>query len=237
MKDIFYNYEWIIGLISVLTATLSTSIISKIFLKREKDKKPSEKEKIFNAIDRKFDSDLIKGKDDILILLNSISREAENIYSIAPILEDYITNRLDVSTKEKQTDTDKIKQRYDLLKEIIKEENKEKPFENVPDEERRLLVGLKDGIQNKDMQSLEFNLHELHTVVSTRNKIYERANRLNRWSIPLAVVGTFFTILFGILSLTPNLDSKKLDEMNKTIIEKLDDLNNIDTLKIEKTSP
>jgi hypothetical protein len=237
MKEIFLNYEWFISLISVLVAALSTLFISKPFLKRERDKKPSDKEKIFNAIDKKFNSNLIKGKDDIIIVLNSISRESENYYSIAPILEDYITNRLDITATEKQENTDEIKKRYDLLKSIISEENKEKPFENVPDEERRLLVGIKDGIQNKDMQSLEFNLHELHTVISTRNKIYEKANKLNRWSIPLAVIGTFFTILFGILSMTPNLDSKKLEEMNKNLIDKIELLNQTDSLKVNKTSP
>jgi hypothetical protein len=237
MKEIFLNYEWFISLISVLVAALSTLFISKPFLKRERDKKPSDKEKIFNAIDKKFNSNLIKGKDDIIIVLNSISRESENYYSIAPILEDYITNRLDITATEKQENTDEIKKRYDLLKSIISEENKEKPFESVPDEERRLLVGIKDGIQNKDMQSLEFNLHELHTVISTRNKIYEKANKLNRWSIPLAVIGTFSTILFGILSMTPNLDSKKLEEMNKNLIDKIELLNQTDSLKVNKTSP
>lgn len=228
MKDLLLNSDWIISVIAVVTAGLTTSLLSQTFLKKERDKKPSDKDKIFNAIDKKFDSDLIKGKDDILILLSSISRESENYYSIAPILEDYITNRLDIASNDKQNKSE-IKSRYDLLKSIISEENKEKPFENVPDEERRLLVGMKDGIQNKDMQSLEFNLHELHTVISTRSNIYEKANKLNRWSIPLAIIGTFFTILFGILSMTPNLDSKKIDEMNKKIIDKIELLNKVDS--------
>jgi hypothetical protein len=231
MKDLLLNSEWIISIITVLVAAVLTSMLLKIFLRKEREKKPSDKEKFFNAFDKKFDSNLINGKDDLMIILNSISRESENYYSIAPILEDYITYHLDKQTKDNKENDEEIKRRYKLLKEIIAEENKEKPFENVPDAERRLLVGIKDGIQNNDIPSLEFNLHELHTVISTRNKIYERVSKLNRWAIPLAVIGTFFTILFGILSLTPNLDSEKLDMMNKDIIEKIEMINIQDTLK------
>jgi len=231
MKEILTNSEWIFSALSILVAGILTNTMSRFLFKKEKDKKPSDMEKIFTAIDRKFDSDLIKSKYDIEIILNSISRNSENIYSLAPILEDYITYRLDSKLKEDNADSSKISERYNLLKGIIQEENKEKPFDNVPDEERRMLVGIKDGIHNKDMQSLEFNLHELHTVISTRTRIYERTNKLNRWSIPLAIIGTFFTILFGILSLTPNIDSKKIEEMNNNILEKIEMLNASDTTK------
>jgi len=224
--------ELFLLILSLLGAILASTSVLRIFLNKDRIKKPSTKEKIFQTIDKKFDSDLIDGKDDILILLNSMSRETDNYYSIAPVLEDYITNRMEITDAK---DSEKIKKRYNLLKTIIEEETKEKPYEDVPDEERRLLVSIKDALKNNDTNSIEFNLQELHSVISTRNRIYERANRINKWSIPLAVIGTFFTVLFGIISLTPNIDYIKIEEMNKKLIKSINVQN--DSIKNTITVP
>jgi hypothetical protein len=174
--------------------------------------KTSDKDKFFIAIDKKFELQLINGKEDIVIILNSISRESNKIYSIAPILEDYITNHLNYQNEKNQAQKEEIARRYNLLKNIISEENKEKPFQAVPNEERRLLVALKDGIQDKDLQSLEFNLNELYTVISTRNNIYEKTANMNRWSVPLALIGVISTIVFGIMTLKSK--NKKTPQRN-----------------------
>jgi len=197
--------------------------------KREKRGiKNTDKEKFFLALDSKFELNLINGRDDILILLNSIAREFDQLYSIAPILEDYITNHFDIISKEKDVGkySSELKERYTLLKKIISEENQDKPFKSAPDEERRLLVALRDGIQNDDTQSMQFNLDELNSVISARTKIYQRANLLNRWSVPMAILGLIMTILFGILSMTTSkLDSKQIDKVCDILIERVDDVN------------
>ncbi len=155
---------------------------------------------IYDILDQKFSSGLIKDKEDIQLIINSVSRSEDELYSISPVLEDYYTNRLSKSEDLKEED---LIQRHKLIKNIIQEENKEKPFSGVPDEERRILLNIKDAIRNDDKQAIEFNVNELNTVLTTRNKIYKSTDKLNKWSVPLAVVGVFLTILFGVLSIIP----------------------------------
>lgn len=214
----------------VFVAALGTLLATKQLFSIKRTKK-GDKENIFNSIDEKFSSRLIRDRSDIEVIINSYSRSNDELYSIAPVLEDYFTKRL---SKTDKIDENEIDRRYDLLKEIIKEENKDKPFSDVPDEERRLLISMKDALGNKDNQAIEFNINELNSVLTTRNKMYEKVNRLNKWSVPLAIIGTFFTILFGILSLSPQkIDYEKVKNDNQIIIQ-----NELKKLKEEpKTFP
>jgi hypothetical protein len=197
------------------------AILGALFAARQllfiKNVKKAGNETIYDILDKKFSAGLIKDQEDIQIIINSISRAEGEVYSVAPMLEDYYTNRLaessDLDEKEKLA-------RYNLLRGIIKNENEQKPFSGIPDEERRILINMKDALSNKDNQAIEFNIGELNSVLTTRNKIFENMTRLNRWSVPLAVSGVFFTILFGILSFKPNkIDYDKIRTENQTILD------------------
>lgn len=173
-------------------------------------------ETIYDKIDQKFSSGLITDKVDIQLIINSVSRAEDETYSIAPVLEDYYTNRLLISS---DIEDKEISRRYNIIKKIINEENKEKPFSGVPDEERRILISIKDALANNDTEAINFNVNELNSVLTTRNRIFENIVRLNKWSVPLAVLGVFFTILFGILSFTPSkVDYEKINTQTETLL-------------------
>lgn len=228
ITEFFTNQDFLMGLISIMIASFSTVLVGQILYKKEKARKTPLKDKAFEVLDAKFESGLVSSKNDIEIILNSIYRKSYESYSISSFLEDYITYRINVS--KETPDQTKIHERYKLLKTIIEGENKEKPFEDLPDEERRLLVGIGDGLKNQDLESIKFNLNELHSVISTRNKLFEKTSRLNKWSIPLAIIGTFFTVFFGVLSILPNNDYKEAEKTNQVVIEKLDKLIHSDSL-------
>lgn len=196
------------------------AILGALFAARQlmfiKNVKKAGNQAIYDIIDNKFSAGLIKDKEDIQIIINSVSRAEGEIYSVAPILEDYYTNRLAESSNLDETEKTA---RHSLLKDIIKNENEQKPFSGIPDEERRILINMKDALSNKDNQAIEFNISELNSVLTTRNKMFENMSKLNRWSVPLAVSGVFFTILFGILSFKPNdIDYEKIRSENQTLI-------------------
>jgi hypothetical protein len=165
-------------------------------------------EKFFKTLDKKFDMALVNDRSDIIILRDSIAREVDATYSLAPLLEDYL-KYLIVSAPDGQDNT-RIKARYDLVKAIVDEETKEKPFADMPEEERRLLRSLKDAVDHNDKQSITFNLDELSSLISARGRVFSRVNKLNRWSIPLAIIGLVTTILFGIMSIRQSIDYDKL---------------------------
>jgi hypothetical protein len=132
---------------------------------------------------------------------------------VAQALEDYIVHIL--SGEERETSP----YRRDLAKQIsvlIDKEKEEKPFEALPEDERRLLRSLNDAIKNNDVDSQKYNLNELNSVLSIRYKTYQRANLLNKWSVPLAIIGLMFTLIFGIMSVT----AEKVPDTGNVVNEK-----------------
>lgn len=173
-------------------------------------------EVFFDALNKKFDLELIKDRKDITILRDSIAREHDTEYSLAPLLEDYLKHL--ASETLKNIAPDKIQHRYNVLKRIIEEEQQEKPFADVPEEERRLFRSMKDSITHSDKQALEFNLNELSALIAQRNKIYIRTEKLNKWSFPLAVFGLITSIIFGFMSLSTPIDYKQIEALNNKLV-------------------
>ncbi|MDR3002183.1 MAG: hypothetical protein LBU89_13085 [Fibromonadaceae bacterium] len=58
----------------------------------------------------------------------------------------------------------------------------------------------------------------MNSVISTKNRIYQRTNKINRWSLPCAVAGIILTIIFGTMSLR-KIDYKIPEEFYKKIIK------------------
>ena len=106
-------------------------------------------ESIYDILDQNFSNGLFKDREDIQIIINSVSRTKGEVYSMAPILKDYYTNRLAESS-------------------------------SIP----------------------------------------ENTSKLNRWSVPLAICGVFFTVLFGVLSFKPNeIDYNKIKTENQILLD------------------
>jgi hypothetical protein len=184
-------------IMSGYAVTIFTVILSRflaIFRSKREEKKSSSK--FFEALDKKFDSELVKDQSDIEILKSAIEREAGTVYSLAPLLEDYLVYLGERGSQESQ-----LSQKYQLIKGIIASENADKPFADIPEEERRLLIAMRDAIRHDDKGSMSFNLNELSSVISTRSSDYERVLNANRWMKPLAIIGLVASVIFGLLAL------------------------------------
>ena len=203
---------------------------------REKTAKGSGTDKIFKLLDVKFSRGLIKDKEDVSLLINSVCREYEREYSFAPVLEDYLTYLTEKNSSKEESQSDILANYYTLIKNMIQQENEEKPFANIPEEERRLLKSIEDSVKYDDKDAIRFNLQELNSVISTRNRIYQRTDRLNRWSIPVAIIGVILTITFGAISLFPRFDYKKIESINRELIQSQEEnkSQNENDLKIEQ---
>jgi len=171
------------------------------------------KEKFFKLLSNHFKENLINSKEDIIFLLNSINREYDRNYSLVNILEDYIVH----ITKE-EININNINDIHSLIKKVIEIENQEMPFNNVPDQEKRILKNISDNLKNKYFESINTDLQELGSVITTRNKIYERTNKINKWSLFIAIISTVIAIIFGVRG-SNNIDYEKIEDMNRKLLE------------------
>ena len=200
--------------VSILLLGISICLLPFLNYTLKKYDKKFGKENFFKLLKNNLKHHLVNDKEDILVLLNSISREYEINYSFDSLLEDYI-----VSISKNENDGFQ-KDEYDLIKKMIMIEKQEKPFNNVPEEEKRILISINECLKTNNLEPIKTNLKELSTVISTRNRIYEKTAKVNKLAITITIISVIVTIMFGIIGLQ-KIDYKKIEVINSQLIEKL----------------
>lgn len=209
-------------LVAIAIAALA-SLLTNLFVDETSKKREKAKDKLLKLLE----GNLNKGRILDLELLGHIKQSVEREFSveipIAHLIQDILLRLNDVQKNGENSDVDDLSCK---LQELITQENKKAPFENLPEEERRLLRGLDDAIRHNDEASIKFNFDELNSVLSVRHVEHARAIKLNKWSVPLAVIGLALTIIFGIVGMQGGLKGEDIESAVKEAIH----------LELEKTA-
>lgn len=159
--------------------------------------------RFFEQLDQKFALGLVINKDDIIVLANSFRREHLAFYDINKLLEDYLRYLINQASNATEDVKKVYVERHQIVVKILNLENEEKPYNELPAEERRIFRAINSAVKTGEKDETLNALEDLRIIISTKNKIFHQSNTINKFSIPLAVVGLIFTIYFGIKSL-PN---------------------------------
>lgn len=200
--------------VAIAIAMLANILTSRIIKPERRDEKA--KEKLFKILNGHLSAG---GEIDIEFLKyikSSVEREFDTNIVVSHLLEDFLVDKLQSSS---EIGGDKNKN-IDELKSLIESESQIKPFDSLPSEERRLLKGLRDSIDNNvSPESTYYFIDELSTVLSIRNSEYEKSRQTNRWSVPLAVIGLLLTIVFGLMSIFNGPSEQEIVQKIATQIE------------------
>lgn len=90
---------------------------------------------------------------------------------------------------------------YHKAIDLLAKAKETEPFAALPNEERRLMDNIQIFIQRNDTLNTFQSLNELKQVILARHIEYQKIDRQNSWSLPLAFVGVAFTLIFGIWSI------------------------------------
>lgn len=154
----------------------------------------------------------------VRITVDSIEREFGIELSTVDVLEDYLVHIQDQCT-DAGTDNN-MEGLHTQVYELISLENEEQPFERLPEDEGRLFRSLSDAIRNADSEAIKFNLDELCSVVTVRHREYQRSHKVNRWAVPLAGVGLFLTLVFGVTNIVGTVNKSDLEKVVTSIMAK-----------------
>jgi len=138
---------------------------------------------IENAIDGAFAKSNSVDLEYVRTILNSIGRKWSQKLITADVLEDYLT-QISVSAQESQNAA-----HIEYVRNLLKDEREHRPYESLPDDEKRLLRAVADAIEHDDKESMRFHVRELAAVLAVRNQSIGLIQKMNRWSVPLAAVG------------------------------------------------
>ncbi|MBI4114329.1 MAG: hypothetical protein HY445_00620 [Candidatus Niyogibacteria bacterium] len=186
-------------------------VFSLVLLYVSLARKTEVSEKFFKLLDKKFDLEIVNDRSDVIILAESFTRGTLTSYSLTSLFEDYLEYL--VKNSENGIDGSQAKERYLKVKQMLDKENEEKPFANVPDEERRLLLSLKNSIKNNDVESTNGALDDLKLLIATRAKAHIFNKKINIWSIPLAIFGLVASLYFGFVGMKNTVDYDRIQEI------------------------
>jgi hypothetical protein len=106
-----------------------------------------------------------------------------------------ITGELDDSLDEKTVCIWK-----ERISQFIRLNEERSPYEELPPTERNLLSDVSDYIHHGNTEGVNRKLLELRGILLAKTDELNRTRGVNRWSVPLSIIGVVFTIVFGFLS-------------------------------------
>lgn len=194
-------------LISIIYLVVILFFVGFISLEIDKDEAKPYRDKFYNAVDSAVKEGEVEHQN-IKIIYNSINRESNGSlseYGYASLIEDYLA--------ENSFDKDNKKENIDNLVNIYKSEIEIAPYENLNNEQRRVLKSIETALKNNDEETALYNLSELNEILRSNNKNISILEKQNFWSIPIAILGLIITIIFGFVSIFKPFSYARIEEI------------------------
>lgn len=196
-KDKFLSIFAII--FTVVYASLALTLLKKI-----KERRLSRKNTFIETFIKGLTENTIETSEDLLNVYSGVTQLSTEDLSNKQGLNKWLREILaKLINREVGKDLDnnsllKIKQK---ITNFININESISPFSDLPDTERNILNDINAYNKVSDKDSISRKINELSSVIVTRHEQQKKIESLNRWSIPLAVIGLILTILFGTLSI------------------------------------
>lgn len=185
----------------LMTIMITVTYIGLVvyFLKRIKMRNVKRREKFFIALTKSFQFGNIESIDDVINLLKGVAATSpEEGYKegLTRWLRQYLVYLVTFESDKEFVNTCKGK-----ISEFIKQNENTSPFSELPDNERNILKDITEYLNANNKDAIKRKLDELRISIQTRHDDLKQIKALNRWSVPLAIMGLIFTIVFGLFSL------------------------------------
>ena len=106
----------------------------------------------------------------------------------------------------------------EIIDPILEEERKGKPYPNVNDTERRILIEIEDSVEKGETASIKSRIEDLSTIIVKNQNALNRANKINNLTIPVSifsVVLTLFIWLYGMFA--TSLSDKDVERISREV--------------------
>ncbi|GEM_PF-3753240 len=150
-----------------------------------------------------------------LIYKRCISKRYEHI-SYMDFLESFL-----MYVRQKDEDGTLTQSVSKIIEPILEKEKIEKPFSNIKERERRILLAVENSASKGEISSLKNNLTDLSIVIENNQKALDRARAINRWSIPISVIGILLTLFIWLYG--SSLSEKDVQRISTQICTTLSD--------------
>ncbi|SCM88437.1 hypothetical protein [Bacillus mycoides] len=194
-------FKYLIGLGAAAYAMSVFQLLVNIRTKKQTIKK--EKDNFYEILINGLEMQTINTIEDIYNIykgINDFDLENENYrYNLNKLLRKFLVKLY--SEEMKDIKPEQIKEWKIKIDGFIKKNEELSPFSELPPAERGMMNDIISFLDKSDNESIRRKLIELAGVIQVRKEELDKIENLNKWSIPLAIVGLLLTIIFGIASL------------------------------------
>jgi hypothetical protein len=202
MLEMFLDSSYGIFLSVVVIVTYFIVVFRFMTFSRERRKR--EKERFFKAIDSAFDLTAIEAFDDVVNLYKGVkglgSEDLAYRAGLSKWLREYIVRLVENGVINKEAIIN-LQSRKETISSFIATNDQSSPYADLPDLERSIISDISAYIEAKNFDAIHRKLGELGGAIQAREDSLSRIRGLNRWSVPLAVIGLVLTVSFGLIAL------------------------------------
>ena len=109
----------------------------------------------------------------------------------------------------------------EIIDPILEKEKAEKPFSNVKERERRILLAIEESAKKGELASINSNLVDMSIVIENNQKALDTARMTNYWTIPISIVGIMLTVFIWIWG--SSLSDKDVQRISSQIYTSISD--------------
>ncbi|MCD4676491.1 MAG: hypothetical protein K8S18_10925 [Desulfobacula sp.] len=193
--------------LSFIFAYATLLIAAYFYLIIPKQKKRIESEnKFFKAIVEGMKTGSIATIDDVVNIYKGIAGiSSENLsyrYGLSKKLRVLLVAIISKDKKilDNSLDDDIIRDWKQKITEFIQQNERISPYADVPAAERNVLSEISTFLEMNDPVSVQRKTLELAGMIQARNDDLDRIRNINKWTVPLSIIGLIMTIIFGILA-------------------------------------
>ena len=198
--------------------SLYTAIVAFFltYIKSKRHYRKSKQEDAYNLIQKGIEEGTLDNDSDIFLIYKRLAKGDYHNNSYADFLESFLVHI------RKNFDKDTILLISKRITPILNKEREEKPYCNIQERERRILLAIEDAFKKNETNSIKHTLVDLSMVIESNQKALDKARRANNWSIPISIIGVLLTIFIWLYgSSLSNKDVERIStQLSTTILEK-----------------
>ena len=197
------SFQWTMAiLITVFTVAYSYSVT--YLLRRRREKRKEEKRNFHRTLLAGLKSGAVSDIEDIINLYKGVTGihadDASYRYDLSRQLREFLVDLVSGDLDDELDDQAVIEWKNKIT-DFIKTNEETSPYSDLPPAERNVLNDMSVFLQKDDKESARQKLSELGGMIQSRYDDILKLKRVNKYAVPLAVIGMVLTITFGLLAI------------------------------------
>ena len=211
----FSDEKFVLLISCIISVYIAMAFLMITKIKGRAYRRNSDKEKAYDLLLKGYEQKTLSDKAISLIYKREIARKYEYLSYIS-FLESFL-----IYVRQKDEDGELTTQISTIIEPILEKEKAEKPYSNVKERERRILLAIEESAKKGELTSLNNNLEDLSIVIENNQKSLDKARMTNKWTVPISIIGVLLTLFIWLYG--SSLSDKDVQRISTQICTSISD--------------